>query len=148
MNVSGDFRKYVFFSKPELSAIIEELLSNACASMIQSEQKQLTMEISFNDTEARFALSDTGKGLKVDDSSEVFDRNYSTKPDKGGYGLYHARLQMQRYGGKINIRNNNKLEYRLIFTLEGVLISTEKKFFCFNLRLNCKTKAMTPPISK
>jgi signal transduction histidine kinase len=107
LNVTGDFRNKVFFSESDLSAIIEELLNNACTSMILAGSKELILDINFGTSEAKLKLSDTGKGIDIDDMEKLFSRDYSTKSEKGGYGLYHAGQQMQRYGGKINIQNND-----------------------------------------
>ena len=102
----GGALRLVFFAEAELAAIFEELLSNACEAMADSNRKELAMTIDFGIDEAVICLSDTGTGLLGADPEKPFRRDYSTKHEKGGYGLYHARQQVERFGGRIKMLDN------------------------------------------
>jgi signal transduction histidine kinase len=102
----GGTAALLFFDESELAAIFEELLSNACDAMKDSEKKDLTLDIRFDEDNVSIKLSDTGRGLQSSDPDQVFNRNYSTSGTDRGYGLYHARQQVERFGGRIRIYNN------------------------------------------
>ncbi len=106
-SITQDIRKPVFFSKAELAAVIEELISNACTAMADAETKKLSMRVDYSEGEVVVAFSDTGYGIRVDDPEKLFSRDYSTKDGDGGYGLFNARQKVERFGGHITIRNNN-----------------------------------------
>ncbi len=98
--------RLVFFDEVSLAAIFEELLSNACDAMADSDKRELIMLIDFGVDEVIIRLSDTGSGLQGADSEKLFRREYSTKRERGGYGLYNAQQQVERFGGRIKIYNN------------------------------------------
>jgi signal transduction histidine kinase len=102
----GGVNEQLFFDESELASIFEELLSNACEAMKDSEKKELVMNISFAHDEVTIRLSDSGRGLETDDFEQVFQRTYSTGGENRGYGLYHARQQVEKFGGRIRIYNN------------------------------------------
>jgi signal transduction histidine kinase len=105
--IAQDIRKPVFFSEAELAAVIEELISNACTAMTDAETKKLSMRVEYSEDEVAIAFSDTGHGVQVKDSEKLFSRDYSTRDEDGGYGLFNARQKVERFGGHITIRNNN-----------------------------------------
>jgi two-component sensor histidine kinase len=98
--------RLAFFSEAELASIYEELLSNACDAMEDSEIKELSMSIDFGSEEVTISLSDTGQGLGGVDPEQLFHRGFSTKGKRGGFGLFHARQQVERFGGRIRLYDN------------------------------------------
>lgn len=107
LGVTGDISRAVFFSRPHLVSIIEEIFSNASASMRDSSVRNIGIAISIVADTVALSISDTGGGILAENAEVLFDREYSTKQDKGGYGLFYVRQQIERFGGKITIRNNN-----------------------------------------
>lgn len=103
----GGATSLVFFDKAELAAIFEELLGNACDAMSESRIKEMSLDIRFDNGQVVLKLSDTGHGLKVEDAEQVFSRDFSTRGTDRGYGLFHARQQIERFGGRIRLYNNN-----------------------------------------
>jgi len=102
----GGALRLVFFDETELASIFEELLSNACDAMADSDEKELSMLIDFGVDEVVIRVTDSGSGLKGADPEQLFRRDFSTKSERGGYGLYHARQQVERFGGQIRIFDN------------------------------------------
>ncbi len=107
-----------FFAEAELASLFEELLTNACDAMEDSEVKELSMSIEFGSDEVTIRLSDTGRGLGGVDPEQLFKRGFSTKGKRGGFGLFHARQQVERFGGRIRLYDN---ENGLGTTVELVL---------------------------
>jgi signal transduction histidine kinase len=98
--------RQAFFSEAELASIFEELLTNACDAMEDSDKKELAMSIDFGADEVIIRLSDTGQGLGGVDPEQMFHRGFSTKGKRGGFGLFHARQQVERFGGRIRLYDN------------------------------------------
>lgn len=106
ITTQGGPLRLAFFSEAELASIFEELLTNACDAMEDSETKELSMSIEFGPEEVTIRLSDTGRGLGGVDPEQLFKRGFSTKGNRGGFGLYHARQQVERFGGRIRLYDN------------------------------------------
>ncbi len=106
ITTQGGPLRLAFFSEAELASIYEELLTNACDAMEDSETKELSMAIEFSSDEVSIRLSDTGSGLGGVDPGQLFSRGFSTKGKRGGFGLYHARQQVERFGGRIRLYDN------------------------------------------
>ncbi len=104
---SGGSGQLIFFDESALAAIFEELLSNASDAMAESDIKSLRLDVEFNEGEAVIRLSDTGKGLQAANNDQLFSRDYSTRGTDRGYGLYHARQQVERFGGHIRMYDND-----------------------------------------
>ncbi|MCP4568783.1 MAG: hypothetical protein GY841_14495 [FCB group bacterium] len=100
----GRFR--VYFLEMEIMSVLEELFVNSFAAMTDLPTKKLSMYIEIVADEVEFRLSDTGCGFREENLSQVFSREYSTKKDGGGYGLYHVREQIERFGGRVRVGNN------------------------------------------
>ncbi len=106
ISIRGDYRIRVFFTEPELSSVFEELINNACTSMRESDTRHLTVAMRFENEHIYFTLADTGTGFDQDKALQLFDRDYSTKEDGGGYGLFNVKQLIERFRGKISIINN------------------------------------------
>jgi len=106
ITTQGGALRLAFFSEAELASIFEELLTNACESMEDSETKELSMSIEFSPEEVIIKLSDTGRGLGGVDPDQLFSRGFSTKGKRGGFGLFHARQQVERFGGRMRLYDN------------------------------------------
>jgi signal transduction histidine kinase len=102
----GGAAAMVFFDEAELASIFEEFLSNACDAMAESNKKEMSLDVRFEGAEVVIKLSDTGHGLEKKDIDRVFSRDFSTRGDKRGYGLFHARQRVERFGGRIRMYNN------------------------------------------
>lgn len=106
ISTKGGVAALIFFDESELAAIFEELLSNAADAMEESDFKELTLNIVFEGGEVNIKLTDSGRGLQTKDYDQVFNRDYSTAGPDRGFGLYHARNQVERFGGRIRLYNN------------------------------------------
>jgi len=104
--VNGDTSLKVFFPEADFITLFEEIIMNACTAMADADTKRLTLDIELKADEITVALSDTGTGIPIDNTTQLFDREYSTKGEGGGYGLFNAKERIERFGGRIHFRNN------------------------------------------
>ncbi len=88
-----------------LSAILDNLLSNANRAMLSAKNKKIIIQTHATDQYFIIACSDAGKGIPKNLWEKIFDLNFSTKPDKnsGGFGLYYSRNSLEKYGGSIEV---------------------------------------------
>lgn len=106
VTVLGDYRHLTFFPPTELAAILEELVTNACRAMAETPVRNLSFRLEYASDRVLLDVSDTGGGIGVNDPELLFSRQYSTKGQEGGFGLFHARQRIERFGGRIRIFNN------------------------------------------
>ncbi|MBN1479101.1 GHKL domain-containing protein [candidate division KSB1 bacterium] len=102
VKIDGSMTVKGFIHAMELQSILEELVRNAIHAMQQSEKKELTVHISSKDAIV-IDIADTGCGMNDDIKSKIFDRDVTSKKE-GGYGLYHAKNILQKYGGKLRVQ--------------------------------------------
>jgi len=100
--IKGDIGGQGFIQESEFSAIVEDLISNAIFALRESEVKEISVGVTFGERKIGIAVSDTGCGIPRDDTSKIFDRDFSTKKE-GGFGLYYAKTTLARYGGSIKV---------------------------------------------
>ncbi len=100
--VEGDVGAKGFIGRSDFATVLEELVSNAIYSMKKSLKKEIIIKISLGKRKILVEVSDTGCGMKEEDFEKIFDREYSTKKE-GGFGLYHAKATLNKYGGKIKV---------------------------------------------
>ncbi|HEY4049929.1 MAG TPA: PAS domain-containing protein [Acidobacteriaceae bacterium] len=65
------------------------------------------------------SIGDTGVGLPVDWTEEIFDAFHSTKPQGTGMGLTITRSIVESYGGRVWATNNQGRGATFYFTLPG-----------------------------
>ena len=104
---TGLMGRHVFFSQVEFAGILEELITNACAAMTNARVKELELLIEDQNDEVAVTLFDTGCGFSGENPTAAFERDFSTKSRGGGFGLYNIRQQVERFGGRVKLGNND-----------------------------------------
>ncbi|MEZ5360298.1 MAG: ATP-binding protein [Candidatus Zixiibacteriota bacterium] len=118
---SGLLTKHIFFSEAEFAAVIEELLSNACRAMKSSPVKELQMMVCEDKDAIVVKIQDTGCGFPRENPAIALERGYSERDESGGFGLYYVRQQIERFGGRIKLVNNDDgIGATVILTLKAV----------------------------
>jgi signal transduction histidine kinase len=102
LSFSGDVGAKAFIARNDFMEVFEELIRNSIYAMRESVRKRLNVGISVGEHKIFIEVSDTGCGIAWENIERVFGREFSTKND-GGFGLYHAKTTLDKYGGKINI---------------------------------------------
>lgn len=99
--IEGDINAKGFIGESDFNTIFEDLISNAITAMKQASFKEISVKIAIGAEKIFVDITDTGCGIEKENINKIFDRTYSTKKEGGGYGLYHAKNTLNKYGGKI-----------------------------------------------
>ncbi len=83
--------------------IFESLLSNAVRATEGRADAEIAAAVQWEGIYCRIDVRDNGCGIPRDDYERVFERHYTTKPEGGGFGLYYAREELAKFGGKIYV---------------------------------------------
>ena len=108
-SVEGDMNFNAFISAADFEMLFEELICNAMAAMNDSKRKVLNIKVQSEKTRLLLYIQDSGCGIEKESFEQIFERNYSTKL-RGGFGLYHAKITLEKYGAKIKIHESVKGE--------------------------------------
>jgi signal transduction histidine kinase len=104
--IVGDYRHLAYFPPTELAVVLDELITNACRAMKDAPTRKLSFRLEYTVDQVIIDVTDSGTGVTVSDSEILFRRDFSTKGEEGGFGLFHARQRIEHFGGKIRIHNN------------------------------------------
>jgi signal transduction histidine kinase len=104
VSVVGLSERYpsVFISNVALEKILDGLVGNALYAMAGSSKRSLTVDVNIEGDHYTVDVRDTGCGIAEGDWERIFERHYTTK-EGGGFGLYYARHELARFGGKIYV---------------------------------------------
>lgn len=81
--------------------VLDELLQNALHNM-DGRPPQIDIALRAQLDEVQIDVTDNGKGIPAAQWEEIFRYGFTTKPHhQGGFGLYHARQRLEKYGGKL-----------------------------------------------
>lgn len=94
------------------------LLDNAKEAVSLSVKKQVRLFLCYDEDEEViiFEVKDTGEGIEEQLITKIFERGFSTKGEKRGYGLDAVRSIVKRYHGMVDVQS--KLEKGSIFRIE------------------------------
>jgi K+-sensing histidine kinase KdpD len=85
----------------DLVYVLDELVQNALRH-VDGNTAQIGITVRQALDELHVDVRDNGRGIPENLWEEIFRPGFTTKPDgKGGFGLYHARQRLEKYGGKI-----------------------------------------------
>jgi len=91
-----------FMARSELVEIVEELIRNALRAMKDSLQKNLNISIEVGEHKVFIDVIDSGVGIPENTIDQIFNREFTTR-EEGGFGLYHSKSILDKYGAKIKV---------------------------------------------
>jgi len=87
-----------------LKTCLEILITNAAEAMADSAKREIAVSVRETQATVTVEVSDTGCGIRREDWERVFTREYSTKGEDRGLGLYHVRQALGRYGASVSVK--------------------------------------------
>ena len=110
---------WVTAERAALRQVFVNLIVNAIEAMVDKvpTQRQLGLVLSVEGRNARVAVSDTGIGIGIDATIQIFDAFYTTKKEGMGMGLAICRRIVTDHAGSICADNRPEGGARLVVRL-------------------------------
>ena len=93
----------VFISPLIFGKVFEALFSNAVRATEGTSGARIAVEVQCEGNYCRIDVRDNGCGIPRENWEHIFERHYTTREDGGGFGLYYAREELAKFGGKIYV---------------------------------------------
>ena len=97
--------------------LIQNLLYNIVLNAVQSCKNNGRIKIKTYNTKSEInihnvefisiEIADNGKGIKKEELKLIFEKDYSTKQNGMGLGLYSAKQTIEMYGGQISAKSRH-----------------------------------------
>lgn len=102
---SFDEETFVLIKNLDLADVIDNLIRNSVSALKNSSKKIIHIFTYKKIPKVFIEISDTGKGIDSDKLEKIFEYGYS---DSGGTGkgLFLSRKILQKYGGRIYLKNS------------------------------------------
>jgi len=105
--------KQLVLADEALGSVVDNLLSNAVR---HAEATRIDIDIKVDGKYCLISVADDGSGIPDKLKKKVFEKGFSTGAGgRTGMGLYLANQTMERYGGRITLRDN--IPQGSVFTL-------------------------------
>ena len=104
----------------QIQQVLVNLIRNSLDAMVETECEQRTLQITSSRTAdgmVEVAVSDTGKGVSLEITNELFDAFFSTKPEGMGMGLAISRTIVESHGGSLWMTANANHGVTFRFTI-------------------------------
>src|SRR5262245_32049693 len=107
------------FDADQITQVVWNIALNGVEAM--DGRGKLGIDVGLRGAQVAIAISDTGRGLPVEDQRRVFDPFYSKKPAGTGLGLTIARRIVAAHGGRIEIESapGRGACFTILLPLEG-----------------------------
>ena len=94
----------------QLEQAFVDLLQNAMEAMETSDERKIRIRVNEQNKWVRVSIADTGRGIRPDLLTRIFEPGFTTKVDKGisrglGLGLYATHTIIQNHWGRIDVHS-------------------------------------------
>ncbi|MFD1019730.1 DcuS/MalK family sensor histidine kinase [Thalassobacillus hwangdonensis] len=88
----------------ELITILGNIIDNAVDSVLEQEDKEITLTLSYIDKLLTMTVTDNGTGIPESQQESIFEKGISTKKGKNrGFGLFLAKQSIEKLEGSIEV---------------------------------------------
>lgn len=103
-----------------LIVAIGVLLDNAFEAVQTQDEKEVNLYLDYDKDEGILSIevTDSGIGMKPEDQDKIFQRGFSTKGQKRGYGLDAVQTIIRSYNGIIDIQSEEQVGSKVSIELE------------------------------
>lgn len=95
--------------RSKLLNVFNHIIKNACEAMevgSSRDQRQLILSLRMLDNATiRIDIQDTGVGISGENLEWIFSPGFSTKEERGGFGLHHCANALMEIGGSIRVES-------------------------------------------
>ncbi len=103
-NISSDIGE-VMLDPDRMQQVLLNLFLNAIESMENGGTLSVGLERNHTNQQIQIILSDTGKGIREEDLTQVFDPYFTTKPSGTGLGLAIVYKIIESHGADVRIQS-------------------------------------------
>lgn len=114
----------------EISEILNNLINNAFEAVLNEANREVILNIYTENNHNLLEVKNSGINTEPIAVNSIFNRGFSTKGEKRGYGLYNIKRLVERANGKIELEySNNYTIIRILFkqTFRGNRFTNEEK---------------------
>jgi signal transduction histidine kinase len=113
----GDLEALIDCDRHRLLQVLGNLLGNALR--FTSHGGRITLRMEGQEQAVRFAVDDTGAGIRPEHLPHVFEQYWNADGQGTGLGLYIARSIVRAHRGEIGVRSEPGLGASFFFTVPG-----------------------------
>jgi PAS domain S-box-containing protein len=106
----------IMVDRVQLQQVFMNLMLNSIEAMMESGG-ELTVKSKQQDGQLQFSVSDTGVGLPMEKTDQIFSAFFTTKPQGSGMGLAISRSIVESHGGRLWASTNSGGGATFHFTL-------------------------------
>jgi two-component system, CitB family, sensor histidine kinase MalK len=93
----------------DLVTIIGNLIDNALEAVANVDNKRVDLNLVYDEREILVEVSDNGTGIPPTLKQKIFEKEYSTKADNRGYGLFLIKRCLEQRGGELEVYSTEGL---------------------------------------
>jgi two-component system, CitB family, sensor histidine kinase MalK len=91
-----------------LITIIGNLLDNSIEATSECIEREVLLELTYEDTTLELIVTDSGQGITEDIIDDIFQKGYSSKGTGRGYGLFLVRESLNELAGHLHVESKEK----------------------------------------
>ncbi|MBN8192529.1 DcuS/MalK family sensor histidine kinase [Bacillus sp. NTK074B] len=111
-NVSLTIECHDFIPEPEdsdvtheLITVIGNLLDNSIEATLDRYEKEVLMELFYEEGQFEMIVTDTGLGIPDDRVADLFTKGFSSKGEGRGYGLFLVKESLGKLNGNLHVES-------------------------------------------
>lgn len=114
---------FIKANQNDIKHLFINLIKNSVDEMIKSgieyDQRIIEIQVTTSNDFVKIELVDSGNGIPEDVLPKLFQVNFTTKSESGGtgVGLYMCKQIIDKYSGKIKVKNSTKDHRGALFTI-------------------------------
>ncbi|XXM72557.1 DcuS/MalK family sensor histidine kinase [Lysinibacillus sphaericus] len=88
-----------------LITVIGNLLDNGIEATSDCIEREVLMEVTYEDDLLELIVTDSGKGIPEESIDDIFRKGFSSKGEGRGYGLFLVKESLDQLGGTLHIES-------------------------------------------
>jgi signal transduction histidine kinase len=113
----------ILVDRVQMQQVFMNLMLNAIEAM-EDSGGELTVKSKLQDAQLQFSVIDTGVGLPMEKTDQIFSAFFTTKPQGSGMGLAISRSIVESHGGQLCVSANSGGGATFHFTLPTHMTET------------------------